>query len=75
MSWERREAEGLPSHGVSSQPDSQAVTSLAGDAEERREKQHDNKGDTWLLGLHLRVNGGGEKDHRKLEQVLLVGWE
>lgn len=55
MSWERRGKEGLPSHRASSQPDSQAVTSLAGDAGERTEKKHNNTRNTWLLGIHLRV--------------------
>lgn len=55
---ERRGKEGPPSHRASSLPDSQAVTSLAGDALDRTEKKHSNKGETRLLGVHRRVRGG-----------------
>ena len=75
MSWERGGEEGLPSHGASSQPDSQAVTSLAGDAVERTEKKHDNKGDTWLLGLHLRVKWGRGGRSQEARTGALVGWK
>lgn len=57
VKWERREKEGFPGHRATSLPDSQAVTSLAGDTVERTEK-HNNKGETQLLGIHLRVKWG-----------------
>lgn len=60
----------MPSHRASSQPDSQAVTSLAGDAVERTEKKHDNKGDTRLLGdTSDGETGEGREIHRTLEKV------
>lgn len=49
------EKEVLPSHRASPLPDPQTVTSLVGAAAERTEKKHNDKEETLLLEIHLKV--------------------